>query len=389
MAFVPLSYNMRSLWVRRSATLLTVLGIGATVATVAGVLALQQGFASLYAETGRVDVAVILRPGSTSEGLSMFRREGALGIVKSRSEFALDENGQPLAGMEAFLAIRRFKVNGGETNVPLRGVQPATFAIRGADHRIVEGRNFEPGTDEIIVGQAIAGRIRDCNVGDVLTINVTPFRVVGIFDCEGPFSSEIWGDFDRMMTALERFGPNRVIAKLKPGIDVEAMDEDLRSEPDSPATVETEREYLSAQTDLLSATLIFVSTLLGVIMGAAAVFTATNTMLSAIAARTHEIGILLSTGFRPVPIFLSFLFEATLLGLLGGLVGAVLVLPLNGVETGTTNFATFTEVAFAFRITPPVLITAICFSVLLGLLGGAIPAWRAARMRPTEALRRH
>jgi putative ABC transport system permease protein len=385
---VPLSYNLRSLWVRKAATLLTLLGIAATVATVAGVLALQQGFASLYAESGRTDLAVILRPGSTSEGLSAFRREGALKIAKGTPEFAIGDDGQPLAGLECYLAVRRFRVKGGETNVPLRGVQPATFKIRADELRIVEGRNFEPGADEVIVGRRITDRIQDCHVGDVLTINVTPFRVVGVFECDGPFDSEIWGDFDRMLTALERFGPNRVLAQLVPGTDVKALDLRLRADPDSPAAAQTERGYMSSQTEALSFVLIFLSGFLGVVMGVAAVFTATNTMLSAIASRSHEIGILLATGFRPIPIFISFLFEAVVLGLLGGLVGAVLILPLNGIETGTTNWATFTEVAFNFRVTLPVLATAIFFSLALGLVGGTWPAWRAARMRPTEALRR-
>ncbi|MEM7305647.1 MAG: ABC transporter permease [Planctomycetota bacterium] len=386
--FVPLSYNLRSLLVRRAATLLTLLGIAATVATLAGVLALQQGFASLYADNGREDLAVILRPGSLSEGVSAFRREGALKIAKSRPEFALGDDGQPLASLEAFLAVRRFRVDGGETNVPLRGVQQATFDLRGDEVRVVEGSNFTPGADEVIVGRRIAGRIQNCEVGDVLTINVTPFRVVGIFECDGPFESEIWGDYDRMIAALERFGPNRVLAKLVPDADVAALDEALRADPDTPAAAQTEREYMSSQSEVLSAVLLVVGGFLGIIMGIAAVFTATNTMLSAIAARTHEIGILLATGFRPFPIFLSFLFEAALLGLLGGVLGALLVLPLNGIETGTTNFQTFTEVAFAFRITPPVMITAIVFSLALGVVSGAWPAFRASRMRPTEALRR-
>ena len=215
MALVPFTYNLRSLLVRRAATLLTVLGIGATVATVAGVLALQQGFAALYADTGREDLAVLMRPGALSEGVSQFRREGALHLAKSRPEFEVHE-GQPLASMETFLAVRRFRVDGTETNVPLRGVQPATFAIRGDDLRIVAGRHFQPGADEVIVGRGASGRIQDCEVGDVLTINTTPFRVVGVFACEGPFESEVWGDFDRMVAALERFGPNRLLAKLKP-----------------------------------------------------------------------------------------------------------------------------------------------------------------------------
>lgn len=388
MKLVPFAYNLRSLLVRRGPTILTVLGIAATVATVSGVLALQQGFASLYSEAGRADLAVVLRPGATSEGVSAFSREGAARIVKGTTEFAEGPDGQPLASMEVFLAVRRFRVDGGETNVPLRGVQPATFALRGDELRIGTGRAFAPGSDEVIVGRAITDRIRDCRLGDVLTINVTPFRVVGIFECDGPFESEIWGDFDRMAAALERPGPSRVIAKLRPGADVAALDERLRADRETPAAAQTERSYLSSQTEFLSSTLMFLGKFLGVVMGIAAVFTATNTMLSSVAARTREIGILSASGFRALPIFLSFLVEALVLGLLGGVIGALLVLPLNGIATGTTNFQTFTEVAFAFRITPLVLGTAIAFALVLGALGGALPAWRAARLRPTEALRR-
>lgn len=388
MKLVPITYNLRSLLVRRGPTVLTILGIAATVATVAGVLALQQGFASLYAETGRADLAVVLRPGATSEGVSAFTREGAARIVKGTPEFAEGVDGQPLASLECFLAVRRFRVDGGETNVPLRGVQPATFALRGDEIRISEGRNLVPGADEVIVGRAITGRIRDCGLGDVLTINVTPFKVVGIFECDGPFESEIWGDFDRMLSALERFGPNRVLAKLRPDADVTALDERMRADRETAAAVQTERAYLSGQTEFLSALLIFLGSFLGIVMGIAAVFTATNTMLSAIAARTYEIGILSATGFRPFSIFLSFLFESLVVGLVGGVIGALLVLPLNGLQTGTTNFQTFTEVAFGFRITPTVIQTAIGFSLVLGVLGGTWPAWRAARLKPTEALRR-
>ncbi|MFT7074317.1 MAG: ABC-type antimicrobial peptide transport system permease subunit [Planctomycetota bacterium] len=253
---------------------------------------------------------------------------------------------------------------------------------------MAEGRNFVAGTDEVIVGASITNRIQNCRVGDVLTINVTPFKVVGVFDCDGPFESEIWGDFDRMLSALDRFGPNRVLAKLVDGADVQALDARLRESSETAAAATTERDYLTSQTEVLSAILVFLGGFLGLVMGVAAVFTATNTMLSAISSRTYEIGILLSTGFRPLAIFLSFLFESVLLGLLGGVVGALLVLPLNGIQTGTTNFQTFTEVAFGFRITPTVLITAIAFSLVLGVVGGTLPAWRAARMTPTEALRR-
>ena len=385
---VPFSYNLRSLFVRRASTLLTVFAIGATVAVVAGVLALQQGFALLYTESGREDLVVFLRPGSTNEGDSIFSRDRGLKLMKTVPEIAMDEGQQPLASLECYLAVRRFKMTGGETNVAIRGVQPMTFTLREGELEIVEGRNFQPGADEVIVGRKLVDRIQDCHIGDVIQLNTTPFKVVGVFATDASFDSEIWGDLDRMLQALKRYGPNRVLAKLVPGTDPEALAERLLSDREVPAKVLTEREYLSSQTKQLSKILVFLGAFLGVIMGIAAVFTATNTMLSALAARSHEIGILLATGFRPVPIFLSFMLEALLLGLLGGGVGILMTLPINGIETGAMNFNTFTEVAFAFRITPQVLVRAILFALTLGLLGGALPAWRAARLSPTEALLR-
>jgi putative ABC transport system permease protein len=282
-----------------------------------------------------------------------------------------------------------------------------SFEMRREELKIVEGRNFTPGTDELIVGSRLVDRISNCRLGDVLTLNRTPFQVVGIFDHPGQFGGEIWGDLDRLLATMNRYGPNRVIAKLKPGtvlgspdpMEVMFSDDPPEPEPGSlaerllkdtevPAKVYSEKQFLASQTVMLSFMLFGLSFALALIMGLAAVFTATNTMLSAISARTHEIGILLSLGFRPIPIFFSFLFEALLLGVIGGVVGCLMALPFNGLTAGTMNFQTFTEMAFAFRVTPTVLVTAVLFSLLLGLLGGAWPAFRAARLRPTQALRR-
>ena len=388
MALVPLTYNIRSLLVRRSATLLTVLGIGAVVAVISGVLALQQGFERLFKDSGRDDVVIIMRKGSTDEGSSILGRDQAQTLVKSSTEIATNAEGRPLAAMESYLGVRRFKMDGGETNVPIRGIQPMSLELAGDALRLVEGRAVAPGTDEVMVGSKLSGRIRDCLLDDVIVLNTTPFRVVGIFSYDGPFASEIWGDVDRIGQALQRPVYNRIVARVKEGIEIEQfalrVDEDVSASAD----VMTEAAFLTKQTSVLSATLLWLGGILALIMGIAAVFTATNTMLSAISARTHEIGILLSLGFRPFAIFNSMLFESVVLCLLGGGVGCLIALPLNGIETGTTNFNTFTEVAFAFRITPMVLISAISFSLVLGVLGGALPAWRAAHMEPTQAMRR-
>jgi putative ABC transport system permease protein len=399
---VPLRYTFRSLFVRKSATVLTLLGLASTVAVLAGVLALRAGFTTLFSSAGRDDVAIFMRPGAMSENQSFFRRDLGDRLIKTLPEIAKGsgpEGGAPLASMVCASAARLRKHGGSgrdETNVPIRGVQPELFAIYD-QVKLVEGRRFEFGNDEVIVGKKLGTRIQACAVGDVLTLNTTPFRVVGVFSSDGPFDTEVWGDFERIGTALHLGGPTTVVARLRSDIrDDPARKDDpfdllalrLEADKETPASVLTDRAYLLAQTEAIGGILLILGGALSVIMGVAAVFTATNTMLAAVAGRTREIGILLSIGFRPFPIFLSFVFESVLLGLLGGAIGCLLALPINGIETGTTNFQTFTEVAFAFRLTPDVLTSAITFALALGLLGGAIPAWRAARLAPTEALRR-
>jgi ABC-type antimicrobial peptide transport system permease subunit len=266
-------------------------------------------------------------------------------------------------------------------------VQPTSFAIHGDDIQVVAGQRMVPGSDELLVGRGLAGRIANCQVGDVLRINTVPFRIVGEFEGKGGYRSEIWGDLERLSAALQRPVRSRVVAKVRPGTDLAAIEarfaDDLRVQP----KVLSEQDYLASQTQRLSLTFKVLGGFLALIMGIAAIFTGTNSMLSAIGARTHEIGILKAIGYRPLAIFLSFLGEAILLGALGGVVGCLLVLPLQGVETGTMN-QTFSEVTFAFRTTPWVMGLSIAFAAALGLCGGMFPAWRAARMTPTQALRR-
>lgn len=388
MALVPFQYNLRSLLVRSDNTWLCIFSIAATVAVLAGILSLQQGFATMFQERGREDMAVLLRTGATSEGESAFDRERATIALKEIPEFAVDAQGKPIASAELYLASLLPRLDGGETNVPLRGVQPNTFAIHGDSWHIVDGRNLTPGTDEVVVGKALSQRIRNCKVGDVLTINVTPFRVVGVFESKGAYQTEIWGDVDRFQQALQVEHYSRILGVLRPGESATGLQGRLENDKRIPAKVLSERDYLARQTGALTGLFVFLGGFLSVVMGLAAVFTGTNSMLSALAARTHEIGILMATGFRPMAVFLSFLLEAALLGLFGGALGVLLVLPLNGMQTGTTNLATFTEVSFAFRTTPLAMGIAVVFAIGLGVAGGAWPAWRAARMTPTQALRR-
>jgi putative ABC transport system permease protein len=384
--------------VRKSATALTVLGIGATVAIFAGVLALQQGFVTMLSGKGREDVAVFLRPGATGETDSQFRRDLGLKLIKQTPEIEQGPGG-PLASMECYFAALKPRMDGGSVNVPMRGVQPTTFEIREGEIRIIEGRNFTPGADEVIVGRKLTDRIQNCRVGDVLQLNTTPYKVVGVFDHDGGFASEVWGDLDRFLATLDRYGPNRVIAKLSPGTvigDPEAeggaapgsLSARLADDTEVPAKVMSEKQFLLSQTRMLGGVLSFLGLALATVMGVGAVLTAINTMLAAISARTSEIGILLSIGYRPFPIFLAFFLESIVLCLLGGVAGCLMALPFNGIETGTMNGNTFSEVAFAFRVDAQVLTQAVIFSLVLGVLGGLWPALRACRMTPTQALRR-
>jgi putative ABC transport system permease protein len=388
MALVPIGYSVRSLFVRTTSTLLTIGAIGATVAVLAGMLSLGEGFATMFQERGRTDLAVFLRRGATSEGESGLSREQCEVLTKEVPEVLRDEHGQPLASAELFLAMLLARDDGGKTNVSLRGVEPQSFAIHGDDLQVLPGgRRFTAGADELIVGASLQGRIADCAVGDVLQINTTPFRIVGSFTGKGAYTSEIWGDLERLSAALQRPVRSRVLAKIAPGTDLAAVEaryaSDLRAQP----KVQTERDYLASQTSDLTSTFLWAGVALAIVMAIGALFTGINSMLSAVSARTHEIGILKAIGYRPGAILTAFLFEAVVLGLLGGVVGCLLVLPLQGVQFGTMN-QTFSEVVFGFRTTPTVMAWSIASAALLGLLGGAFPALRAARMTPTQALRR-
>ncbi|HIA27887.1 MAG TPA: ABC transporter permease [Planctomycetes bacterium] len=192
---------------------------------------------------------------------------------------------------------------------------------------------------------------------------------------------------ERMLEALDRPVFQRVIARVSPTTDFAAIAEEIEKDPRISLTVSSEREYLQKQTSALGTALLFLSIFLTVVMGVAAVLGATNTMLAAVASRTHEIGVLLAIGYSRSEVFLAFLLESAQVGLIGGVLGVLMVLPFHGVETGAANFNTFTDVSFAFRLSPGLVGTSLIISFILGLVGGAIPAWRAARMKPVDALR--
>lgn len=384
---LPLAYPLRNLWVRRVSAGFTALGVAMTVAVFAGVLALRDGFRAAYEVGGRGDTAIYLRPGATSEGVSGISRGDVEILVKERPEIAAGPDGRPLAAAETFLAVYMELIDGGVTNVPLRGIQPASLEIRGDALRLVEGRWPQWGSDEVVVGRPLTGRMRNCEVGATLTLNTTPFRVVGVYEMDGAQGGEVWGDVERMMEALQRPFFQRVLAKVRPDADLATVAAELEDDARTPAKVQSERDYMAAQTVAFAGALQGIAFFLTLFMGIGAVLGSLNTMIAAIAARTHEIGVLLALGYGRRTIFLTFLIEAALIGLAGGLLGLLLILPLQGTETGAMNWNTFTDVSFRFDLTPALALKAFALAFVLGLIGGLIPALRAARLKPVVALR--
>lgn len=388
MRLVPLAYPVRSLFVRRGPTLFAALGIGLTVAVLAGVLALDQGFQSMLVENGRDDLAVFVRQSATSEGESLVRYPDDVNTLRARAEIAADENGVPLAAAESYLGVNLEKNDGsGTTIVTVRGVEEMSFRLQEHMFRILPGgRRPVLTADEVVVGAPLAPdeglpRRRDDRLQHDAVPGRRDLRIGGRVRLR---------DLGRGRADHRGHAPDVPPARDRedaPGTDMAAFAASIRADK-LPVDVKTERAYFVSQTSANSVLLSVLATILTTLMGAAAVIGALNTMLAAVGGRTREVGVLVALGYRRFPVFLSFLIEAALIGVVGGTLGCLLVLPLNGVETSTTNWNTFTEAAFAFRVTAPLLGRSLLVAVVLGLIGGTFPAWRASRLLPTAALRR-
>jgi len=384
---LPLAYTFRNVMVRRSSAALTAFGIAMTVAVFAGVLSLRAGFEQLYKPRGDAAIAIYMRPGAASEGESAIPRDQTEILVKERPEIERDKDGHPLAAAELFLAVYMEKLDGGTTNTPLRGIRPASIALQGDRLKLVEGRWPEFGSNEVVVGSPLVTRMKNCRLNDTLRLNMTDFKVVGVFQHPGAEGGEIWGDVDRFLAALDRTLFSRVIARVKPGTDFEQLSKELEHDERVPVQIQSEPKYLAAQTEVSGGMLSFLAVLLSIIMGAAAVLGSINTMLASVAARTHEVGVLRAIGYSRLSIFLTFLFESALIGLIGGALGLLMALPFDGLQTGMANWNTFTDVSFAFRLTPSLALTSFILAFALGLIGGTLPALRAASLKPVDAFR--
>ena len=386
---IPLSYNARSLLQRPVSTAFTALGIGLVVAVFIGMLALANGFRSALIRTGSSQNVLVLRRGADSEMSSSMDRQ-SISILTSSAHVATGGDGRPMVSPEAYVVIplpRKGFDTTGLANVVVRGVSPAVWSVR-SNIEVVAGQRPESGKPQICVGEKMAGRFDHTGIGEALRIAGRDWTVVCRFTANGSaFESEIWGENEQIMPVFRGEAFQSLTFRLK---DPAAFGEAKRTlEADKRITVDVHREadFYANQSKLLGRILQILAIMITGIMALGTVFGAINTMYAAVAARSSEIAVLLTLGFHPRSVLASFLAESALIALVGGVIGALLALPINGMVTSTTNWASFSEIAFSFRITPGLLLAGITFAVVMGLVGGFFPARRAAKMPVVQALR--
>src|ERR1700756_615538 len=384
---IPISYNIRNLVLRKGLTIMTALGIALTVTTVVFLMALLAGLKQAFVSSGDPLNVLVLRKGSNAE-LSGGFDAALFPTLKNLPGIAKDSHGEPMASGEWVVVIVLPRKDGtGEVNVTVRGMMPDGLELR-PKVKLVEGRWFTPGQREVVVSESIHKRFSHANVGDTLAFGKGPWQVVGVFDAGGSaYDSEIWGDVNQMATDFDRQG-GFSSAYLRAADPVSAQALKNRVGDDQRLKLEglLETEYYAKQTSS-GAPIRIIGWIVAVIMAIGSSFAAMNTMYAAVAYRGREIATLRVIGFSKPSILTSFVLESLLLSLLGALVGIVLMLPFNGMTTGTSNAVTFSEIVFSLRMTLPVVVTAVGFALIMGLFGGIAPAWHAARRDIIAALR--
>jgi len=385
---IPIIYNLRSLRQRPASTLATAFGMALVVAVFIAMMALSEGFRAALVSTGSAENVILLRKGAGAEMNSGISREGAA-IVAGMPFVATNTDGRPLISAETFVVVPLQRSGGkGLANVVVRGVGLLAFEVR-SNIEIIEGRVFRPGSREIVVGETFAARFPNSGVGDAITFAGQEWAVVGRFSAGGSsFESEIWGEAEQFMPVFRGEVFQVVTFRMGDPSSFDGIKEMLEGDARLYLDAFQELDFYEGQGTLLSQILSFIAVFIAGIMAVGAVFGAINTMFAAVASRAPEIGVLLCLGFKPRSVLSSFLLEAVLISVLGGLLGCLLVLPVNGMVTSTTNWNSFSELAFAFTITPRLLMYGMAFSVVMGLVGGFLPARRAAKQQIVDALRR-
>ena len=383
---IPVSYNVRNLVVRKTTTIMTALGIALTVAVLLAILALVNGLRTTLATSADPLNVMVLRKGSESELVSVVLRS-LFQDLKFKAGIATGRDGQPLASLEVVTVIILGSVDNPDgANLTVRGLQPAGLELRPGLH-ISKGRWFEQAKREVVVGKSVAQRFPDAQIGKKIHFGRGEWEIVGVMDAgRGAQNSEIWGDLNQVAGDLQRIDAlSSALLRATDAAAVKTLIDSLNDDQRLGVHAQAEKEYFDRQTRG-AAPIEFTGLFVAIIMAVGSSFAAMNTMYAAVARRAREIGTLRVLGFSRGSILVSFFLESVLLSALGGLLGFLLVLPLNGITTAIGN-GNFSELDFDFHVTPQFLFVGIAFAVLLGSVGGLFPARNAARKEILTALR--
>jgi putative ABC transport system permease protein len=384
---IPISYSFRNLWTRRLTTVLTASGMALVVFVFAAILMLAEGLRKTLVETGSYDNVVVVRKGSNSEVMSWVTRYQA-SILETQPEVAIGEEGQPLLAKELIVLITLPKRGTNvSSNVVIRGIGPSSLTLR-PQIKLIEGRMPRPGLSEIIAGRSIAERFKGGGIGEILRFGMRDWRIVGIFDAGNTgFSSEIWGDADQLMQAFNRPIYSSIIFKLYNPSEFDEVKKRIGTDPRLTLDAKRENRFYAEQSERMAQFLRILGTALTIIFSLGAIIGAMITMYSAVATRTGEIGTMRALGFQKISIMGAFIVEALFLGLIGGCLGLFFASFLQLLTISTMNFQTFSELAFSFALTFDIVWKGIGFSLVMGFIGGVLPAIRASRMNIIDALR--
>jgi ABC-type lipoprotein release transport system permease subunit len=384
---IPFSYSFRNLWTRRLTTVLTASGMALVVFVFAATLMLAAGLRKTLIATGSTDNMVVIRKASQSEVQSGVDRDQAA-LVATQPEIAVGTDGRLLLAKEMVVLISLPKRGTDKpSNVVIRGIKQESLALR-PQVRLIEGHMPRPGSMEVIAGQSVAKRFKGGGINETLRFGMRDWTVVGTFDAGATgFSSEIWGDVDQLMQAFRRPVYSSVLFRLRDAAELPKVKERLETDPRLTVEAKRETKYYSDQSEMMATFLGIMGMTLTLIFSLGAVIGAMITMYAAVANRTAEIGTLRALGYRRRSIMAAFLMEALLLGLVGGVMGLFFSSFLQLFTVSTVNWQTFSELAFSFALTPDIVMRSLVFSLIMGFVGGVLPAFRAARMNIVEAIR--
>jgi putative ABC transport system permease protein len=385
---IPLAYNVRSARERWASSVVAVLGIAGTVGVFVAMLALARGFKATVTSSGLPQNVIVQRSGADTEMTSILTIDDVR-VLEDAPQVAHSEGGPLVSPEVVVIAPIPLRETGTDANVQVRGVSPRVLGVRD-NVKLVEGRFIQPGLAEAVIGKGAHHAYSGLDLGATVRIGAGTWKIVGVFDGKGTaFDSEVWADASVLDGFYQR--PTNVFqsatVRLKSKDDFDAFAATLKGDPRLNVQAQREPEYYEKQSQLITTLITVLGSLIAVVMGLGAVFGALNTMYSAVSERSREIAVLRAIGFGGGAIVLSFFVESLLIAFVGGLVGCVAVLPVNGITTGTMNWQTFSHLAFAFRVTPDLLAMGMVFALIMGAVGGLPPAIRAARANVAHALR--